>query len=136
MKPLFPAHWQEVAVRKDIIPLAMDYGRYDALEDAGVLHLIICRNESARVVGYFALIISQHLHYKDTLMAMSDFYYLIPEARSGTNAAQLFQFAEQSLKDRGVKVVSCTTKVHSDKSAFLKFIGWQHTENQFTKVIA
>ena len=81
MKPLFPDHWEDVAVNKDKIKLAMDYDRYDQLEKAAVLHLVVARDDG-KVFGYFCLIISKHLHYRDTLMAASDFYYIKPEYRN------------------------------------------------------
>ncbi len=134
MGELFPSHWSEVAVNKEKIKLAMDDERYAQIEAAGALHLITARDEG-KMVGYFCLIINHHLHYRNDLMAASDFYYLIPSARTASNAIQMFAFAEKSLKEKGVSFVAATTKVHSDKGDLLEYLGWKNTERQFTKVL-
>ena len=134
MKAHFPEHWEEVAVNKDRVKLAMDYERYAQIEAAGMIHLIVAR-AAGKIVGYFCLILNRHLHYKNDLMAMSDFYYITPTARTSRNAIQMFEFAENTLRERGVSVISATTKVHKDKSEFLDYMGWKWTEKQYSKVL-
>jgi hypothetical protein len=51
MVPFFAAHWQEIAMNRDRVPLDVDYDKYLALGEAGRLHVVTVR-EDGKLVGY------------------------------------------------------------------------------------
>jgi GNAT superfamily N-acetyltransferase len=134
MVPFFAAHWQEIAMNRDRVPLDVDYDKYLALGEAGRLHVVTVR-EDGKLVGYHVSFIEPHLHYKSTLFAHTDIYYLDPPKRKGSTGVKLFQFVEQSLKSIGVKVMTTSTKAHADISPIFERLGWTKRETVFTKYI-
>ena len=78
VKPLIEKHWQQVALNKDIVKLAPDWKQYSLLELAGMMRVYTARKDS-KLVGYFAVIINKHLHYKNDTFAVCDVLYVDPE---------------------------------------------------------
>lgn len=130
-EPLLALHWREVAIHQDAIPLDPDVDAYRAMQDAGQLCSIIARHEG-RIVGYYVSIVRPHLHYRTTLHAFTDVYYLLPEYRDGTGAGiRMIKEAMKVWKQRGVKKAFTATKTHLDMSKVLVRLGWERTENTF-----
>lgn len=141
MEPLWAEHYREVARDQAHIPLAPDYATYAELDQRGALHVVTARAEG-RLAGYLVAVVRPHLHYRTTLHAFFDLYYLSPTHRRGHAGVQLFRAAEQSLKTRGVRKMMTGTKVHTapggralDVSAIFQRLGWIETERQFGKWI-
>ena len=55
--PLWPLHWQEVALTQAEVPLDMDVERYAALDEAGILHIVTGR-DAGRLIAYHTSLIS------------------------------------------------------------------------------
>jgi len=134
MAHLWPAHWEEVALNKDVIKLAPDFETYDSYARSGMLHIVVARKEGA-VVGYHFSVVRPHLHYRDSLSAFTDIYYIAPEHRTGRTPLRLFQFVEKTLKARGVQKMFTGTKLSLDAGPLFEFMGWTPTEMLYTKVI-
>lgn len=134
--PLFQAHWQEVALHQDRIPLVVDAARYQSLSDADIL-LIVTARAAGVLVGYWMGFVLPHLHYADTLHATMDIVYVQPAYRKGFLAWRLFKYVEARCQARGVVRVSQGTKVHAglDLSRLYTRLGYEHTENHFTKLL-
>lgn len=134
-KALLARHWEEIALNRDTVPLDVDIAGYRTLEACGELHLMTVRADGA-MIGYHSSIVKPHLHYNSTLTAFVDVYYLVPEQRDKPRVAlRLFREAEKSLKARGAKLIIQTTKLHSDKSKFLRFMGYEPTEVVVKKIL-
>jgi L-amino acid N-acyltransferase YncA len=134
MKPLWPLHWEEVAVDKDEIKLNPDYASYENYDRNGALHIVVMR-ESGRVCGYHVSIVRPHLHYMESLSAFVDVYYIEKQYRGQKAGLKLFQEAERTLKARGVQKIFSGTKKHLDFSKLFEGLGYTATETQFTKLI-
>lgn len=140
MEDLLPGHWQEVARDKDVIRLDPDWAQYFAMENAGGVHMVVARAEG-RMVGYAVYFVRPHLHYRSSLSAICDVYFLKPEFRAGRTGIQLFREAERTLKARGVQKIFTGTKVRTaagergDKSRIFEHLGYELTEKLYTKVI-
>lgn len=134
MKPLWPAHWEEVAMNKDQIKLNPDYKSYEAYEKSGALHIVVMR-ENGKVAGYHISIVRTHLHYADSLNAFTDVYYIEKEHRKGLAGIKLFREVEDTLKARGVQKIFTGTKKHLDMSKLLEYMGYVSTETLFTKML-
>lgn len=133
-EPLLFAHWQEIALNKNIIPLAPDWDAYEALEAAGVLRIFTAR-ESGRLVGYFACFVRRHLHYRETLFAVNDVLFLTREHRKGWAGPRLIRFAEKCLKADGVTVLAINTKRHRPFDLLLKRMNYTTAETVYQKVL-
>lgn len=132
--PLWEAHWEEIAINRDKIKLEVDYASYDAYERLGVLHVVVAR-DAGKIVGYFLAFVRPHLHYASSLSAITDVYFLLRSYRKGRTGIALFQFAEKSLKARGVEKIFLGTKKHLDMTPLLKRLGYVETETLLTKFI-
>lgn len=134
MAHLWPAHWEEVAINKDVIKLDPDFDTYDVFARNGMLHMVIARR-AGEIVGYHVSIVRPHLHYRTSLSAFTDVYYISPEYRTGRTPLRLFQFTEKSLKARGVQKMFTGTKVFLDAGRLFEHMGWTLTEKLYTKYV-
>lgn len=131
---LLEQHWEEIALNKQTILLNPDWETYYDLEDAGFLKVFTARSEG-KLVGYFVVICKNHLHYKDHVFAFNDVLYLQKEYRKGFTGAKLMKFAEKCLKEDGVSVVVVNTKRHKPFDILLSWLGYNHVENVYTKLL-
>ena len=134
MEELWPLHWDEVAMNKDTIPLDPDYPTYAALANSGALHLLVARCEG-KMIGYHVSIVKGHLHYRHSLSAFTDMYFIHPEHRKGMVGVRLFKEAEKTLKARGVEKMFTGTKLSLDMGRIFERLGWKETERLYTKFI-
>lgn len=131
---LLKLHWEQIALNKDKIKLNPDWETYKALEDSGILKIFTAR-EGATLVGYFVVTVMRNLHYKDHLFASNDLIFLHPDHRKGLVGAKLIQFAEEHLKRMGVSVMTVNTKMHKPFDKLLKWLGFTHIENLYSKYL-
>jgi hypothetical protein len=120
----------------DAVPLDPDFNAYAALDHVGQLQVITVRSDGD-LVGYHTSIVRPHLHYKGTLHAQVDLYYLHPEFRRGINGLRLFEAAERAWRERGVIKAMTGTKLHDHLNVGRIFErqGWRATEHSYTKVL-
>lgn len=132
MRPLWPMHWQEIALDQDLFKPDMDEPRYALMQQAGALQITTARCEGL-LVGYVVCFLMPHFHYKSSgLVSLADMFYVLPEHRNGCGA-KLFLAMEKSLKARGVIRAHMSCKVHSDQQRLFERLGWQFTDKTFGK---
>lgn len=131
---LYPLHYNEVAMDKEHVPLDPDIGQYLHLEEVGVLHILTVR-DGDRLIGYHKAFVVPHIHFKSTLVAYTDLYFLLPEYRKGYIGINFFRILEGKLKDLGVQKIYTMTKVHKDNSALFKRLDYTLAEYAYTKYI-
>jgi GNAT superfamily N-acetyltransferase len=135
-RPLWPQHWAEIALDHETIALDPDDARYEALDAAGVLHIVTMRTDPAgRLVGYWLGIVQTHLHYKSTLHAVLDVFWVHPAYRQGWAGVQLFRFVAHTLKARGVVKVVQGCKMHKDVSMIFERLGYTEIERVWSKLL-
>lgn len=134
MSALWTEHWEEVAINRDVIKLDPDLDQYAELERSGALHVVVARERGA-IVGYHISIVRPHLHYRRSLSAFTDVYFLRKSHRAGMTGVRLIKAAEESLRARGVQKMFTGTKLHMDMGPIFERLGWTPTETLFTKVI-
>lgn len=132
--PLLEKHWEEIALNKDKIKLNPDWDAYSDLEDADVLRVFTAR-DGDKLVGYFVTFVKEHIHYKDHLFAYNDILFLSANYRKGFVGPKLMKFAEKCLKEDGVAVLVVNTKLHKPFDMLLKWLGYKHIENLYSKVL-
>jgi acyl carrier protein len=99
------AHWREVAVDREAIPLAVDWARYEELERLGLFYALCMRDAlGGELVGYNAFFVTPHLHYMTTKFAVNDVVYVRPEHR-GIEGIRLLLRAEETLVNLGVRKI-------------------------------
>lgn len=128
-------HWNEIAHNKSLIPLDPDWDRYAAFAQMGLLTIATARHEGA-LVGYQIYIVMPHLHYKQSLTAMSDVVYLAPEHRKGRAGIRLMDCAEDELKRIGVQRVMQNVKFTNDWGSILERKGYKPFEKIYAKILA
>ncbi len=130
--PLFPIHYEELALNKDKVPLDPQYDIYIERERRGEL-LFVTLRELGKPVGYFIGFISPALHYKTCLTCIMDIFYVSPEYRGNGGGKLLFTFVEKELKRRGVDRWFVGSKLHKDSSWLFEHLGFEKVEIYYSK---
>jgi len=135
MKPLFPLHWEELALEKDKVPLDPQYDIY--LErDANGEVIFVTMRELGLLVGYFVGFIAPGLHYKTCLTCTMDIFYIHPDKRGqALPGVKLFKAVEKELKRRGVQRWFVGSKAKADASSLFEFLKFQKVETFYSKWI-
>jgi GNAT superfamily N-acetyltransferase len=131
---LLQLHWEQIALNKDKIKLNPDWETYQSLEDQGKVKIFTAR-EGSTLVGYFVVFLQRNLHYKDHVFAVNDIIFLHPDYRKGLAGMKIIKFAEKHLKDWGVSVLVMNTKTHAPFGPLLSRVGFNHSEELYTKYI-
>lgn len=131
---LIELHWEEIALNKEIIKLNPDWDAYEELEAAGRLSIFTAR-AMGELVGYFVVIVGTNLHYKDHLFAANDILFLRKDYRKGFCGAKLITFAEKSLAEDGVSILTINTKIHQPFDRLLERLGFKNIERVYSKVL-
>jgi GNAT superfamily N-acetyltransferase len=134
IKPLLQDHWEEIAVNKSVIKMNPDWEAYHNLEDNGALKIFTARFDG-ELIGYFVVLIRNHIHYKDHIFAANDVLFLKQEHRKGLTGPKLMKFAEKCLKEDGVSVLVVNTKRHKPFDGLLEWLGYSHVENVYSKYL-
>jgi len=127
-------HWEEIAHNKDLIKLDPDWERYRILADNHVLSVATARVDGI-LIGYQIYMVMAHLHYKQSLTAMSDVLYLAPEYRQGTAGIRLMKCAEEELNRLGVQRIIQNVKLTADWGVILERMGYKPFERIYTKLL-
>jgi GNAT superfamily N-acetyltransferase len=136
LRPLFARLWDDVAVDKERFTAQCDEEGYAKLNEQKILHLVTARSDDGNLAGYFLCFIMPNPHYEGAgVMAFTDMYYVLPQHRKGNVGIRLFAFMEETLLERNVVKFYTSHKLHRDRSAMLKILGFKATDTVYTKVI-
>lgn len=130
--PLFPLHFEELALNKDKVPLDPQYNVYLERDRRGEV-LFVALREAGELVGYFVGFIAPGLHYRTCLTCTMDIFYVHPDKRGGRAGIKLFKFVEQELKRRGVQRWFVGSKCHKDASWLFEHLEFQKVEVYYSK---
>jgi GNAT superfamily N-acetyltransferase len=134
IKPHLQQHWEELALDKENVPLDPDWTRYERMDAAGQITMVTLR-AGGHLVGYCCMIVTPELHYRTTLSAVSDVFWIAPEYRGRGGGTRLFRAVEAELKRRGVKRIYCGSKLHKDSSRLFLALGYRQIEAWFSKLV-
>lgn len=132
MKPLFPLHWEELALDKDGAPLDPQYDIYLERDRRGEVIFITLR-DLGKLVGYFVGFIAPGLHYKTCLTCTMDIFYLHPDHRGVRGGVKLFRAVEIEARRRGVQRWFVGSKAHKDASILFEYLGFEKVETYYSK---
>lgn len=132
VKPLFPRHWEELALNKEHVPLDPQYDVYLARDARGEVLAVTVR-DNGKLVGYFVGFVAPGLHYRTCLTLTMDIFWVAPEHRGKHAGAMLFTEVERIAKSRGVKRIFVGSKLHKDVSWLFEKLRYEPCEMYFTK---
>ena len=134
LKPLFPGHFEELALNKDKVPLDPHYELYFALEAQGQVMVVTLR-ENAAIMGYFIGFVRPGLHYQTCLTLIMDIFYVCPEHRGKGGGVMLFKAVEREARRRGVQRMFVGSKKHKEANANALFdaLGYEPVETHYSK---
>jgi GNAT superfamily N-acetyltransferase len=131
LKPLLPAHWEELGIYKADMPLDPNWEIYRAIEEMGQLIYVPLRNDGD-LIGYFIGTITPGLHYKTTLTCKMDILLVLPEYRHGKAGTILFGAVKAELNRRGVKLWWVGSKSHHPIEGFYESLDFTLQETHWT----
>jgi GNAT superfamily N-acetyltransferase len=131
LKPLFPAHWAELALDKDQVPLDPQYEIYLQRDARGEVLFVAVREDGA-LVGYFVGFVAPGLHYRTCLTLTEDIFWISPEARGAGCGYALFKEVEQEARRRGVQRMFVGSKLHKDASWLFEKLGYTEVERYYS----
>lgn len=134
IRPLLEAHWEEIALDKAEIKLDPDWDKYAELARNGSLRVITVR-DVGELVGYAAFFIVPHMHYRTSLTALSDIFFLRKEYRLGATGLKLFRVAEEELAKLGVQKLYVTHKTHLDVGVIFRRLKYNLIEHTYSKLL-
>lgn len=131
LKPLFPLHWEELALNKDKVPLDPQYDIYLQRDARGEVTFVTLR-DAGELVGYFVGFVAPGLHYRTCLTCIMDIMYLRKDKRGGRGGLILLNAVKAELKRRGVQRWFVGTKAHMDIGPLFKRMGFEHVETTYS----
>lgn len=132
MKSLFPAHWKELALNQDQVPLDPQYEVYLDRDARGEVVFVAMR-DAGEMIGYFVGFVSPGLHYRTCLTCIMDIFFVRPDKRNGSAGIKLFRTVEKELRRRGVKRWFVGSKLHADASVLFRRLGFEPVETYYSK---
>lgn len=126
-------HYEEIAENKDVIKLDPYYEKYIDIDDGGGLLFVTARKDG-RLIGYFIALIAPHLHYKSSLTAYTDIFYILEEYRHGRAGIKLIKYAMDEAKRRGVQRFYIGCKVKHALDGLFEKLGFSLIERHYSIV--
>jgi GNAT superfamily N-acetyltransferase len=126
---IFKAHYDELALHKDVMPMGLDNDFYSDLQKRNFLLVVTARRDN-RLVGYYVgIVIAHHPHNKDAgKVATTDMFYLAKRERRGGAGVRLLKAAASALREQGVVKASISTKINFENGKLLEALGWEKTD--------
>ena len=132
IQPLLFEHWREVAIHADI-PLTPDRALYEQADKDGKLCIITARVDRA-LVGYAVYFVSPNPHYRQSLQAIQDIFFVQPSLRGAFIGTRLIKESDIILKAMGVQLVFHHVKLkHPILGRLLQRRGYHQTEWIYSK---
>lgn len=126
-------HWVELGKPDELDP---DFERYLTLDRNDLLVCQTARSDG-ELIGYFLTFLASALHYKKSLHAWTDVYYIDHAHRNPFLTLRLFKFVGSELQKRGVKTHHTVTHYRGDPTIgrLWERLGYVGTETNYTKVL-
>lgn len=132
---LITAHWDEVALNKEVMVLKPDLERYAALEAQGLLASLVVRTEAGDIIGYSVNAISQNLHYQDLTVCQNDVLFVHPYHRNSSVGVRLIKATEAMAKEKGAQMMLWHAKDGTPLDALLPFMNYGIQDIIYSKVL-
>jgi GNAT superfamily N-acetyltransferase len=134
LKPMFPLHWQELALNKDEVPLDPQYDIYLARDQRGEV-MFVAGREAGQIIAYFVGFVAPGLHYKTCLTLTMDIFWVRPEYRGKSAGIRLFKTVETEARRRGVRRMFMGSKLHRDAGWLFERLDYKPVETYYSKFL-
>lgn len=134
MMPLLIKHSDEVATY-DFFELDIDMDRYKEATDNGIFQLYTAREEDGTLVGYVCYMVTRSIHYMKEIYGVMDVIYVHEDYRHNGTAFDMMQYAEDSLIDMGVTMLTINMKTWAPFETLATFLGYDKMEYMYTKYV-
>lgn len=121
------AHWLDLGLVRDKMPLAPDYEFYQNSARRGELCIVTLREPGA-IVGYVVGFVGPGLHYQTTLTFRMDLIWVEKNSREQGGGLLLMQALERELLRRGVKACYMGGKVSKPIGRFYSRLGYEPSD--------
>lgn len=128
---LAPEHFDEVSDYVHV-GLDVDWDRFAELDAGGFIKVLSVRDDG-KLVGYVIFLVSKGLHYKNTLIALDDAFFLARPYRKAWNGIRMFQCAEKMLRFHGVQLVRYHEKIKVPCGKVFEYLGYKPQEIMWFK---
>jgi GNAT superfamily N-acetyltransferase len=132
MKPLFPRHWEELALNKEKVPLDPQFETYLRRDEMGEV-LFLAGRDRGELIAYFVGFVAPGLHYKTCLTLTMDIFYVVPKQRGKSAGVRLFKAVEAEARRRGVQRMFVGSKCHKDASWLFERLDYIEVERYYSK---
>ena len=127
---LYKVHWEEIgSFDKQKIKLSPDWDKYRIMGKQNNLITFTIRNDRV-LTGYNIFIITNHHHYKNTIIAENDILYLKPEYRKGFTGYKFVKYCVEELKNK-VDVILLSMKASYTFENIAKRLGFTLMDYKF-----
>ncbi|MHB1098113.1 MAG: GNAT family N-acetyltransferase [Burkholderiales bacterium] len=130
-RPLFEAHYKEIAHYQDI-PLDINDAAYCQLEESGLLRCFTARY-NGELVGYCVFVVKRNPRYQTSLQANQDILYMDKSRRGALFGKRLLDYCHARLQAEGVQVVYQHTKAARSEGRFMELMGYELVDYIYAK---
>lgn len=141
LKPLFPAHYEELALNQDKVPLDPQYELYLAREERGEVLCVVARDKG-KIAAYFVGFVAPGMHYRTCLTLTMDIFRVAPEYRATDSleaveqhmlCMELFEEVRREGKRRGVQRCFYGEKLSQEARALFEALGMVEVERYWSE---
>lgn len=128
---LLVAHREELTTNKELMVLAPDWPRYQAMEEAGML-VTLFAYEGDAIVGYSCNIVGMNLHYSALKYAHNDVLYVAP-AHRGRLGLKLIRETEKAIAATGARMMIWHAKADTALDGIMPKLGYRVQDKLYSK---
>lgn len=129
--PLLPAHYAELALDQDKVPLSPQYDEYLRRDELGQVMCIAMR-DAGKLVGYFIGFKAPGLHYSTCLTLIQDIFWLHPDHRGKGGGFILFEAVKREMKRHGIQRGFFGSKTHLPADWLFERVGFTKVETYYS----
>lgn len=133
LHPLHELHWQETEKHRHGVAMRPDYQAMAARERAGGLLQFVARDAAGAIAGHVRMYVGTSLH-SQTLFAEEDTLFMVPEHRRNLLVMALMRYAEQCLRQIGVREIRADSKLLNRADVLMKRMGYTAVALKFHKI--
>lgn len=135
--------WQEIETDTDRVVLEPDWERLRVLERQGYFLVLAARDVRRSIIGYNAFHVAPRIHARQSIQAVNDLIWALPEWRARVGLAMIRE-AEEKLRTIGVSRITYACKTHlglilshhgGRLGELLALRGYSHIESVYAKVL-
>lgn len=132
---LMPLIYQEVDIYPENPEPNFNHDEMIQLEELGILQFVTARDHQNNLVGIHASIVRPDMYYAHILTGFVMFYYVHPNFRGGGNGTNMFVFADNQFKEKGVERIFMSRKIYINNEKMFDKLGYNHIEANYTKAV-